>query len=232
MVRTKAIQGSWRDFDYEEVAKSTRYHNVAIWLRANKPNLKELLWKGKRTGYYLCMICEDAGDRHIIKCFENDPLKLKTQNLTKHFQTKMHDVENRRKSMQVSMTKEFIAEMENTYLKMLAQEKVHATLFSSPSFKEMITAFANQLTGGVDPDSIAKMFPSATTIKRRLKDTAIEIESKYIDYYCLDSNQFEFGNVMTRFESIRIRVFLTGFESIRIRVYFDWIRIDSNSGIF
>ena len=79
------------------------------------------------------------------------------------------------------MTKEFIAEMENTYLKMLAQEKVHATLFSSPTFKEMMTSFANQLTGGVDQDSISKMFPSATTIKRRLQNTSIEIESKFID---------------------------------------------------
>ena len=43
LVRTKAIQGSWREFNYEEVANSTRYHNVAIWIREAKPKLRELL---------------------------------------------------------------------------------------------------------------------------------------------------------------------------------------------
>ena len=178
LVRTKAIQGSWREFNYEEVANSTRYHHVANWLREAKPKLRELLWKGKRTGYYLCMICEDAGDRHIIKCFENDPLKLKTQSLVKHFNTKMHESENKRKSMQIAMTKEFVTSIEKVYLKMIAQEKVHATLFNSESFKEMMSSFANQLTGGIDPDCISKMFPSATTIKRRLHHAAEEITSK------------------------------------------------------
>ena len=189
MVRTKAIHGSWREFNYEEAANTTRYHSAAVWLRAAKPNVRELLWKGQRTGHYLCMTCEETGDRHIIKCFEKDPLKLKTQSMQKHFDTKLHDVENRRKSMQISVTREFISSMENIYLKMLAQEKVHATLFSSPSFKEMMISFANQLTGGIDPDSISKMFPSATTIKRRLQDTSVEITSKLL--FSPNSNEFE-----------------------------------------
>ena len=140
----------------------------------------ELLWNGKRTGYYLCLTCEETGDRHLIKCFENDPAKFRSQNASRHFNTKMHRMDSRRKSTQIEITTDFISSIEKLYLKLLAQEKVHADIFKSPAFKEILISFANQLTGGVDPECLAKMFPSARTIKRRLKNAELEISSKFL----------------------------------------------------
>lgn len=89
-VRSKAKKGQWRKFDYEKQAKNSRFQRYSQWLLDKKPQMEELLYNGIPMGYFKCCSCESQGDLHIIKSFDDDKTKIKTQYMKKHLQSRSH----------------------------------------------------------------------------------------------------------------------------------------------
>ena len=172
-VRSKAIEGQWKDFDYETRAERCRFKNVSTWLLDKKPNLKELLFNGLPTGYYKCSSCESSGDLHIIKGFDTDPQRFKKQNIERHFKSRSHLEVGLGKVF--SFSKHWKKEMDRKYLKLMATQRVSGKIFRSESFVDILVSWINQVTNSkVDAQTILDQIPSRTTLRRRMLDLSNE----------------------------------------------------------
>ena len=174
-VRSNALSGSWKTFDYEEKANLTRFVRVASWLRDNKPNLQHLLYQGAETGYYKCVTCAEKGLIHIVKACGSDVTKFEIQNIRKHFQTKVHlDIQHGKNFV---FNSEWKTSMDFKYLKLMAQHKVSGKLFKSAEFIDILMSWINEVSNvKIDAETLKKEIPDRTTLLRRLDDMRKEIK--------------------------------------------------------
>ena len=172
-VRSKAIEGQWKNFDYKDKAEKCRFKKVSDWLLDKKPHLQELLYNGLPTGYYKCCSCATNGDLHIIKCFDEDHTRFKKQNVERHFRTRSH--------LEIGLGKVFSfschwkKEMNRKYLKLMATQRVSGKIFRSETFVDILVSWINQVTNSkVDAKTVLDQLPSRTTLRRKMLELSDE----------------------------------------------------------
>ena len=174
-VRSKALHGSWKEFDWEDKASQTRYVRVASWLRENKPALMHLLYDGAETGYYKCEICARKGLVHIIKACGSNVAKFEIQNVKKHFETKRHKEIQDGKNFIFSS--DWKTAMDIKYLKLMAKHRISGKMFKSPEFIEILMSWINEVSNvKIDAETLRKAIPDRTTLQRRLNEMRGEIK--------------------------------------------------------
>ena len=177
-MRSKAIKGQWRKFDYEKHAEQTRFKKSSDWLLEKKPHLEELLYNGIPTGYYKCCSCESHGDLHIIKSFDTDCKKMKLEYIKKHMKSRSH--------LEIGFSKVFTfskhwrKDMDKKYLKLMATQRVSGKIFRTETFVEIIVSWINQVTNKkIDFQTVRDQLPSRTTLRRRMLDLSLEQTGKF-----------------------------------------------------
>ena len=198
-VRNKAIQGQWKDFDYNKKAETCRFKNVSTWLLERKPELQELLYNGLPTGYFKCCPCASNGDLHIIKAFDTDHTKFKKQNIERHFKSRSH--------LETGLGKVFAfsshwkKEMNRKYLKLMATQRVSGKIFRSDSFVDILVSWINQVTNSkVDSKTILDQLPSRRTLRRKMLELSSEQTGNFffrscrILQYCLNKSNNTIGS--------------------------------------
>ena len=183
-VRSKAIPGTWKSMDYEDVASKSRYTKVATWLRENKPELDQLTYNGVETGFYKCRTCAKRGNLHIIKaCTSTNMSQFKIQNVQKHFGTKAH-LDVAKAGSKISFSAEWRREMYVQYLKLMASQHVSGNIFKSDEFVNIITSWINQATNSrVDPETVKNELPSRRTLQRQLHNMKLQVTGKFSIFY-------------------------------------------------
>ena len=178
-VRSKALHGSWKEFNWEDKASQTRYVRVASWLRENKPALLQLLYEGAETGYYKCEICARKGLVHIIKACGSNVGKFEIQNVKKHFETKRHKEIQDGKSFIFSS--DWKTAMDIKYLKLMAKHRISGKMFKSPEFIEILMSWINEVSNvKIDSETLRKAIPDRTTLQRRLNEMRGEIKGNLL----------------------------------------------------
>ena len=183
-IRSKAIPGTWKQMDYEDVASKSRYTKVATWLRENKPDLDQLTYNGVETGFYKCRTCAKRGNLHIIKaCTSTNMSQFKIQNVQKHFGTKAH-LDVAKAGSKISFSAEWRRVMYVQYLKLMACQHVSGDIFKSDEFVNIITSWINQATNSrVDPETVKNELPSRRTLQRQLHSMKLQVTGKVSIFY-------------------------------------------------
>ena len=183
-MRSKAIKGQWRTFDYAKQAEKSRFKKSSQWLLENKPKLEELLYNGIPTGYFKCSSCESQGDLHIIKSFDTDSSKFKTQYVRKHIQSRSHLEAGFSKAF--TFSRHWRNDMDKKYLKLMATQRVSGKMFRSETFVDIIVSWINQVTNSkIDFKTVIDQLPSRTTLRRRMLELSSEQTGK-----CLKFNSY------------------------------------------
>lgn len=177
-VRSKAIKGNWRKFDYQKHAEKSRFKKSAQWLLEKKPHLEELLFNGIPTGYFKCCSCESQGDLHIIKAYDTDQTKMKMQFIRKHMESRSHLEVGLGKVFQFS--KHWKKDMDKKYLQLMATQRVSGKIFRTETFIDIIVSWINQVSSSkIDSKTVLEQLPSRTTLRRRMLDLSKEQTGKF-----------------------------------------------------
>ena len=176
-VRTRAIQGEWRQFDYKPVAKAARYKRTSDWLNQHQPDLSDLCFNGVPTGYKRCNPCNEKGNLHIIKAFDKDKDKFNIQYVDRHFKSKAHLECGINRIFEFS--KSWRKHMHIKYLKLMASHRLSGRIFRSEEFVDIIVSWVNKMTKSkIDNETVKKQMPSPKTLSIRMDELSKEQRGK------------------------------------------------------
>ena len=180
-MRSRAIPGEWRQFDYEAVAKAARYRRTSDWLTQHQPDLSELCHNGVPTGYKRCNPCFSRGNLHIIKSFDKDKTKFNFQYVERHFKSKAH--------LECGLDRVFEfsncwrKQMDIKYLKLMATQRLSGRIFKSETFVDIIVSWVNKMTKSkIDSETVKNQMPSPRTLARRMDELSEEQRGKF--FFC------------------------------------------------
>ena len=176
-VRTRAIQGEWRQFDYEAKAKAARYKRTSDWLNHHQPDMSELCYNGVPTGYNRCNPCFEKGNLHIIKTFDKQKEKFNIQYVDRHFKSKAHLECGINRIFEFSGS--WRKHMHVKYLKLMASHRLSGRIFRSEEFVDIIVSWVNKMTKSkIDNETVKKQMPSPKTLSLRMHKLSEEQRGK------------------------------------------------------